>query len=91
MSEPAPSSSASVPRRTDATSQTPAARGSVDDAPRLLAERVRAACVDAALDAYEEAGIRGLCLEGRWEAAVAAVRQLDLSEMLERYAGVPRT
>jgi hypothetical protein len=46
--------------------------------------------VGAALDAYEEAGIRGLCLEGRWEAAVAAVRQLDLSEMLEKFADAPR-
>ena len=29
-------------------------------------------------DAYEDAGIRGLCAEGRWEAAVAAVRSLPL-------------
>ena len=42
-----------------------------------LAEHVRAACLEAALAAYEDAGIRGLCAEGRWEAALAAIRQLE--------------
>jgi hypothetical protein len=48
------------------------------DDTRALAERVRAACVAAASDAYEEAGLRGLCAEGRWEYALDVVRQLDL-------------
>ena len=39
-----------------------------------LAERVRAACVETALKAYEEAGVQGLCAEGRWEVAVSAMR-----------------
>ena len=43
-----------------------------------VAERVRAACLEAASRAYEDAGIRGLCAEGRWEAAVDAMRRLDL-------------
>lgn len=34
-----------------------------------LAETVRVACIKAALDAYEEGGILGLCAEGRWEYA----------------------
>jgi hypothetical protein len=42
-------------------------------------ETVRAACLHAAMHAYEDAGIRGLCADGRWEAALAAIRQLDLS------------
>ena len=54
------------------------------DSPSAVAEAVRAACVDAALAAYEDAGIRGLCEEGRWEAALAAIRRLDLSAVLER-------
>jgi pentatricopeptide repeat protein len=54
------------------------------------AEAVRAACVKAALDAYEDAGIRGLCAEGRWEAALSAIRDLDLSGVLERPAGPVR-
>jgi hypothetical protein len=49
---------------------------------RLLAERVRAACVRAALDAYEDAGVSGLCAEGRWEYAVGRLRQLDLEPLL---------
>lgn len=41
-------------------------------------ERVRRACIDAALAAYEDAGVQGLCPEGRWESAVSAMRRLDL-------------
>jgi hypothetical protein len=48
----------------------------------LVAERVRAALVRTALAAYEDAALRGLCAEGAWEVAVAALRQLDLSEVL---------
>ena len=49
-----------------------------DDAARALAEAVRAACVETAVLAYEDAGIRGLCDEGRWEYALSAIRRLDL-------------
>jgi formiminotetrahydrofolate cyclodeaminase len=42
-------------------------------------ERTRRALIDAALDAYEDAGLSGLCAEGRWEAAVDAMRTVDLS------------
>jgi hypothetical protein len=48
-----------------------------------VVETVRTACLKAALAAYEDAGIRGLCAEGRWEAALAAIRHVDLSRMLE--------
>lgn len=55
----------------------------------VLVETVRTACLDAALAAYEDAGIRGLCVEGRWEAALAAIRHLDLSDVLEAPAVLP--
>jgi hypothetical protein len=55
----------------------------------MLVETVRAACLDAALKAYEDAGIRGLCAEGRWEAALASIRHLDLSDVLEAPAVLP--
>ena len=42
------------------------------------AEAVRRALIRAAQAAYEDAGIQGLCEEGRWEAAVSAMRALDL-------------
>ena len=48
-----------------------------------LAEAVREACVSAALRAHEDAGIRGLCPEGRWEAAVSAMRNLDVRGVVE--------
>ena len=56
------------------------------DTPSLV-ETVRAACLEAALAAYEDAGIRGLCAEGRWEAALAAIRLVDLSGVLEPPSG----
>jgi len=56
--------------------------------PRELAEQVRAALVEAALSAYEDAGVRGLCAEGAWEVAVGAMRALDLSRVV---AGVRRS
>ena len=47
-----------------------------------LAEAVRQACIAVALEAHEHAGIAGLCQEGRWEAAIEAVRSLDLRAVL---------
>ena len=57
-----------------------------DDQP-ALAERIRAALVEQALAAFEDAGVRGLCCEGAWEAAVWAMRQADLTPLL---SSVPR-
>lgn len=48
-----------------------------------LAERVRQACLQQALDAWEQAGISGLCGEGRWEIAIDAIRQLDVAKLIE--------
>jgi hypothetical protein len=44
-----------------------------------VVERVRSALVQCALTAYEDAGARGLCSEGAWEAAIGAMRNLDLT------------
>lgn len=49
-----------------------------------LAEAVRSACLTALLEAYEDAGVRGLCPEGRWEAAIGTLRTLDLQRLLEQ-------
>ncbi|MFO1434634.1 MAG: acetyltransferase [Candidatus Competibacteraceae bacterium] len=49
---------------------------------RPLAEAVRDACVQAALSAYEDAGIKGLCAEGRWECAIGAIQGIDLEAVL---------
>ena len=44
-----------------------------------LAKRIRDACLEAVVGAYDDAGIQGLCVEGGWEAAVGALRTLDLA------------
>jgi hypothetical protein len=49
-----------------------------------IAEAVKQACVEAALRAYEEGGISGLCAEGRWELAVDALRHLDTASILQQ-------
>jgi len=47
-----------------------------------LAESVRQRCIEAALQAYEDAGISGLCAEGRWELAIQTLRCLDLDAVI---------
>ena len=47
-----------------------------------IAAAVRTACLEAAVQAYDDAGIQGLCEEGRWECAIAAVRRLDLQTLI---------
>lgn len=47
-----------------------------------LAEAVRQACAAAAVDALEDAGMRGLCAEGRLEVALEAMRKLDLAALV---------
>ena len=51
----------------------------------ILAEAVRTACIKAALDAYEEGGILGLCAEGRWEYAISTLQQLDLAKLIQEH------
>jgi hypothetical protein len=53
-----------------------------------IAEAVRRACIDAALEAYEDAQVRGLCREGAWEVAIEAVRSLDVAAVIAASASV---
>jgi hypothetical protein len=50
-----------------------------------LAKRLRDACLAAVIEAYEDAGLQGLCAEGRWEAAVGALRTLDLTALVREF------
>ncbi|HEY1991325.1 MAG TPA: acetyltransferase [Gammaproteobacteria bacterium] len=54
---------------------------SADEA-RRLAEAVRAACLKAAKQGYEQAAASGLCHEGAVEASLGAVSMLDLKAVL---------
>lgn len=51
----------------------------IRESPRQPAEQVRDLMVETALRAYEDAGYGGLCVEGRWEAAVRAMQAVDVS------------
>jgi hypothetical protein len=55
----------------------------VMDAHIQIAEVVRQACIAAALRAYEDGGLSGLCHEGRWEYAVDAMRGLALRPLVQ--------
>jgi hypothetical protein len=53
--------------------------------PEDLAKRIRDACLEALLQAYEDAGVQGLCAEGRWEVAVGALKTVDLAPLLREF------
>ena len=53
---------------------------------RYLADRVKQACISAALEGYEHASMSGLCHEGAWEAAICAMNMLDLELLLQEYS-----
>jgi len=57
--------------------------GNLTDRDREVAAAVRNACITAALEGYENAGLSGLCHEGRWELAVSAIRAVDLEAVIE--------
>lgn len=61
--------------------QTPVAAGD----PVEIARAVREACIQVALTGYENATMSGLCCEGAWEAAISAVRMLDLDAVLAEH------
>ncbi len=58
-----------------------------DEEQRALAEAVRQACVQTALDAYEQGGLAGLCAEGRWEMAIDTLRTMRVEELLKKSEG----
>jgi hypothetical protein len=53
------------------------------------AERVREACIEAALTGYEDAAIAGLCGEGALEMAISAIRRLEMAEVLDSDGASP--
>jgi hypothetical protein len=61
----------------------PEKRTDLMDAQMQTAEVVRQACIAVALQAYEEAGVSGLCHEGRWEYAVDAMQGLPLRPLVQ--------
>jgi hypothetical protein len=56
-----------------------------------VAERVRTACIEAAVRAYQQAGIAGLCHEGRFEVALSALQMLDIDNLVDDESQVIQT
>lgn len=54
-----------------------------------LADDIRRACCDAAKQAFEEAGLRGLCTEGRIEYALDAIRSVPIEQILQDHLEEP--
>lgn len=62
---------------------------SPEEVSRLI-QSIREACIGAAVEAYEQGGVGGLCAEGRWEMAVDAMRALDLDAVVADPHGFER-
>jgi uncharacterized protein DUF3565 len=60
-----------------------------DEVGHAVAEAVREALAAAARQAYEEAGMSGLCAEGRWELALDAIRATGLTSAIHRALARP--
>ena len=56
--------------------------------PSHIAEATRQACIQAALTAFEDASMHGLCCAGAWESAVGAMQRLHLHEILRSVAPI---
>lgn len=59
-----------------------AGKSGSESSPLEIAVSVRDACIAAAQEAYEIAGMSGLCAEGRWENALGAMETIDLKKIV---------
>lgn len=55
-----------------------------------IAEATQRSLVEIAIRAYEEAGLSGLCADGRWEVALGAIRSCDVSKQINDDEPPPR-
>lgn len=62
----------------------PAMADVTEEGALAVADAVRAACLRAAIDGYEQAGFGGMCEEGRWEMVVDSIRSLNLDAIVKR-------
>jgi hypothetical protein len=47
-----------------------------------IANKIKAACIDAAKEGFRDASMSGLCSEGAMEAAVSAIQSLNVELLL---------
>lgn len=50
-----------------------------------IAQHVKSACIEAAIDGYQNAAISGLCHEGATEASISAIRMVNLESLVDDY------
>jgi len=50
-----------------------------------LAKLIRDACIQAASTSFEDARMDGLCCDGAWEAAVEAMRTIDVEKIADQF------
>ena len=62
----------------------------MSDSAIQLAEHVRQSCLQAALQAYEQARMDGLCDEGALEFALDAIRRLDMGKIMTDFHTHPK-
>jgi hypothetical protein len=48
-----------------------------------IAKLLLAKCKSALISAYEDAGVSGLCEEGRWEIALSSLDSLPIEEIIK--------
>ena len=48
-----------------------------------ISEKVRAACIEAAREGFQDASMSGLCREGAIEAAIGSIQSLDLEYIIK--------
>ncbi len=58
--------------------------GDEEAGPAVTADEMQTLLIEAARRAYEDAGLSGLCAEGRWEAALSAMRRVETARRAER-------
>lgn len=49
-----------------------------------VAEAVRERCIAEAREAFEQGGMHGLCVEGRWDFTLDRLRSLDIASLVSR-------
>ncbi len=60
-----------------------ATRADTNEFVNACAQAVQVACIEAAIAGYERAAISGLCREGAFEAAISAMRMVDLDKLIQ--------
>lgn len=51
---------------------------------RQLTQLVRETCISVAITYFEDARTDGMCAEGAWEVAIAAMRKIDLEKIVQQ-------